>query len=175
MKKLILIVMLALTTALTGTAQIVMVSDNYNAAGQDTLTNAETIYFTTPVNSLNAATSGKYRITLNIANISGTSTFKVITQGTIDGTNWFNMYGVPGTNGVNCDTLQVTAAAPATWCFNIIPGVPHTVAASTAYGAFTIGQPLYGANGRVARIRLKVVGTGTQSTKINYVRCLVQN
>jgi len=81
-------VMLALTTAtMSMNAQITMVTDNYNTAGQDTLVNAETIYWTTPINALNSTTSGKYRITMNIANVSGTSTFKVIVQGTIDGTN----------------------------------------------------------------------------------------
>ena len=166
--------MLTVITAIGANAQITMVTSNGNTAGQDTLDNAETLYWTTPVNALNSATSGKYRVSLNITNISGTSTFKVIVQGTIDGTNYFNMYGVPGTNGVNCDTLQVTSASPAVWCFNIIPGVPHSVAATTAYGSFTIGQSLYGGTGRVIRLRIKVIGTGTQSTKINGVKCLVQ-
>ena len=174
MKKIMFMLMLTVLTAIGANAQITMVTDNGNLAGQDTLTNAETIYWTTPTNSLNSATSGKYRISLNIANVSGTSTFKVIVQGTIDGTNYFNMYNIPGTNGVNCDTLQVTAAAPATFTFNIVPGIPHTVAATTAYGSFTIGQSLYGSAGRVVRLRLKVVGTGTQSTKINNVKGLVQ-
>ena len=166
--------MLTVLTAVGANAQITMVTDNGNAAGQDTLANAETIYWTTPVNALNSATSGKYRVQFNCTNLTGTSTFKVIAQGTIDGTNWFNMYGTPGTNGINCDTLQVTTGSPATWVFNMIPGIPHNVAASTAYGVFTAGQPIYGALGRVVRLRLKVVGTGTQSTKINNVKCLVQ-
>jgi hypothetical protein len=174
MKRLIFMLMLTAITAIGANAQITMVTSNGNTAGQDTLDNAETLYWTTPVNTITPSTGGKYRISINIANISGTSTFKVITQGTIDGTNWFNMYNIPGTNGVNCDTLQVTAAAPAVWVFNVVPGAVHNVAAATAYGVFTAGQPLTGTQGRVVRIRLKVVGAGTQSTKINNVKCLIQ-
>lgn len=175
MKKLLFLVMLTLTTAVTATSQIVMVSDNYNTAGQDTLTNAETIYFTTPVNQLNAATSGKYTVTLTETYISGTTTARnYVIEGTIDGTNWFKMHGTRGTDGAACDTIASTSfsSGSRTWKWTLVPGMTKYLS-STAYSVPTTEASN---TGRVARIRVRAVGvTNPQSTKINYVRCLVQN
>ena len=89
-------------------------------------------------------------------NVSGTSTFKVILQGSIDGVNFTNMHQVAGTTGVNCDTLQVTSLAPSTWIFN----ANQTKASSNT--------------GRVKVIRLAFVGTGTQKTYIYNVQVFPQ-
>ena len=150
MKKGLLIVMLALTTALSSMAQITLIS-SVDGTVTDTLSDASTMYFTTPINALANSESSVYRIQFTNANISGTSTFKAIYQGTIDGTNWVNMHSVAGTTGIACDTLQVTAASPASFIFASMP--------STTTNA-----------GKAKRIRIKFVGTGTQKTYISGVQ-----
>ena len=142
--------MLALTTAIASTAQITLIS-SIDGTTTDTLVDAGTLYFTTPVNALANSKSNVYRIQFTNANISGTSTFKAIYQGTIDGTNWVNMHSVAGTNGVACDTLQVTAASPGSFIFASMP--------SSTTNA-----------GKAKRIRIKFVGAGTQTTYISGVQ-----
>ena len=150
MKKGLLIVMLALTTALSSMAQITLIS-SIDGTVSDTLSNAGTLYFTTPINALANSESSVYRVQFSNANISGTSTFKAIYQCTIDGTNWVNMHSVAGTTGIACDTLQVTAASPASFIFASMP--------STTTNA-----------GKAKRIRIAFVGTGTQKTYISGVQ-----
>lgn len=126
-------------------------------ASTDTITNAGTVYLTTAAGALIGKPS-TIRIQCPWTNISGTSTFKVVLQGTIDGTNWTNVHQVPGTNGVNCDTLQVTALSPANWVFTIRPGSTH----SEVFGSLQ-----YATNaGKFTALRLACIGTGTQSTKV---------
>lgn len=153
MKKILFIVMLALSTAITTQAQISFVS-SIDGTATDTLSDAGTLYFTSPVNAL-ANQSSNYTIQFTNANVSGTSTFKAILQGTIDGTNYFNLHGVAGTNGIQCDTLQVTSASPATFMYNA-----HLNDATNA--------------GKVKRLRLKIVGTGTQKTKVGPVQAYAE-
>ncbi|HPI53338.1 MAG TPA: hypothetical protein PLU10_01530 [Chitinophagaceae bacterium] len=150
MKRLIFFfaVMLTLATATnTSTAQITLIS-SIDGTKTDTLSDAGTLYFTTPINALLSEKTGDYRLQFSQTNISGTSTYKVILQGSIDGTNFTNLHQVAGTNGVNCDTLQVTAGAPATWIFN----------ANKNSGTTN--------KGRCKVIRAKFIGTGTQKTYI---------
>ena len=115
----------------------------------DTVTNAGTTYLTTQLSAIKSNTTGKYRVALKVANISGTSTFKAILQGSLDGTNWVNYYGTAGTNGIQCDTLQVTSAAPAYFIWSLTP--TPTVLSNW---------------GRVLYLRIACVGTGTQSTRV---------
>jgi hypothetical protein len=115
----------------------------------DTVTNAGTTYLTTQANAINVGKAGKYRVSLKTTNISGTSTFKAILQGSLDGTNWVNYFGTAGTNGIQCDTLQVTAAAPAYFIWSLNP--TPTVLSNW---------------GRVLYLRVACVGTGTQSTRV---------
>lgn len=149
MKKVFLIVMLALTTALASTAQIIFIS-SVDGTTTDTLTNAGTVNFTSPANAL-VGMGNEYTIQFTNATISGTTTFKAILQGTIDGTNYTNLHGKAGTNGIMCDTLQVTANAPASFIFNAHPNA-------------------YSNAGKVKRVRIKVVGAGTQSTLLGPVQ-----
>ncbi len=153
MKKVLFLVMLTLTTAIASQAQITFIS-SIDATTTDTLSDAATMYFTSPINALTNKSSN-YTIQFTNANVSGTSTFKAILQGTIDGTNYFNLHGNAGTTGIMCDTLQVTAASPATFMFNA-----HLNEATNA--------------GKVKRLRLKFVGTGTQKTKIGPVQAFVE-
>jgi hypothetical protein len=150
MKKILLLMMLTLSTAIASQAQITLIS-SVDGTVTDTLSDASTMYFTTPINALANSQSNVYRIQFTNANISGTSTFKAIYQSTIDGTNWTNMHQVAGTTGIACDTLQVTSASPASFIFASMP--------STTTNA-----------GKAKRIRIKFVGTGTQKTYISGVQ-----
>lgn len=150
MKKYIVLFLLSLLT-ITAQAQIVtlMGSD----ANTDTVTNAGTTYLTTPVNALNGMTAGAYRIQLDISNVSGTTAGTCILQGTIDGTNWENVYkSTRGTDGIHCDSLTIAAAT--THTYDILPNV-------SKYDAGTATTKV-GNAGRYLRLRLKFVGTGTQ-------------
>jgi hypothetical protein len=115
----------------------------------DTVTNAGTTYLTTQKGVINAGKSGRYRVALKTTNISGTSTFKAILQGSFNGTDWVNFYGTAGTTGIQCDTLQVTSAAPAYFIWSLNP--TPTVLSNW---------------GRVLYLRVACVGTGTQSTRV---------
>jgi hypothetical protein len=154
MKKVFFLVMLTLTTALSY-GQVSLIS-SIDGTKSDTLSNAGTLYFTSPINALLSEKTGSYRVQYASENVSGTSTFKVILQGSIDGVNFTNMHQVAGTTGVNCDTLQVTSLAPSTWIFN----ANQTKASSNT--------------GRVKVIRLAFVGTGTQKTYIYNVQVFPQ-
>ena len=153
MKKILFLMMLTLSTAIASQAQITFIS-SIDGTTTDTLTNAGSLNFTSPVNALNNR-GGNYTIQFTSLNLSGTSTFKAILQGTIDGTNWANVHGVAGTNGIECDTLQVTGGVPASFFFR-------------AQGNETTNA------GKVKRLRIRVVGAGTQSTLIGKVEAFVE-
>lgn len=125
-------------------------------AATDTITNAGTVYLTSPI--LDKYTTGKFAISFKSTNVSGTSTFKAILQGSNDGTNWSGIHSVAGTDGINCDTLQVTAAAPSYHTFSIMPGSVHSASSSTF---------LYTGATRFLYIRVACIGTGTQSTIVS--------
>lgn len=145
MKKIIILMAFMLVAFTQANAQVWTL--NGSDATTDTVTDAGTTYLTS--GSLVANKSGKYSVALVVANISGTSTFKAILQGSVDGTNWSNYFGTAGTTGLGCDTLQVTSAAPAYFVWN------------SAY-------PVSGASGgRRLYMRIKCVGTGTQSTRVS--------
>jgi hypothetical protein len=145
MKKIIILMAFMLVAFTQADAQVWTLNGSH--ATTDTVTDAGTTYLTS--GSLVANKSGKYSVALLTANISGTSTFKAILQGSVDGTNWSNYFGTVGTNGIGCDTLQVTSAAPAYFVWN--SGLPSSAAIA--------GRRLY--------IRIACVGTGTQSTRVS--------
>lgn len=122
MKKLFFILSMALFAIACNTkkaeAQISLIS-SIDGTKTDTLSDTGTLYFTTPSNALVSEKASSYSLQYYSANISGTSTFKIIVQRTIDGRHWTNMHQVAGTNGVNCDTLQVTSNSPSTWVFKM--------------------------------------------------------
>lgn len=155
MKQTILAALLMLTMSISTTAQNKAITMNGSDAITDTVTNAGTTYLTSP--SMAGYYGGKFAISLKVTNVSGTSTFKAILQGSLDGTNYANVFGVEGTNGINCDTLQVTAAAPAYWVINVAPGATKSLTSST-YLNTNASRYLY--------YRWMCVGTGTQSTII---------
>ena len=139
---------------------LIPLTGSNTSANFDTLTNAGTVYFTTATNALSANRTSGYAVQFKLTNLSGTSTFKVILQGSLDGTNWTNIHQVAGTDGINCDTLQVTSGSPATWIFRVQPGSTHSVTSSTFWHTNA---------GKVRRLRLAFVGTGTQSTRLSSV------
>lgn len=157
MKKILFFLAVAMATITTQAQSIIPFYGSNTAAQYDTLTNANTVYFTCAANALSANRSSNYAIQFKATNLSGTSTFKVILQGTIDGTNWTNVHQIAGTDGIHCDTLQVTSLSPATWIFRINPLVNKTPTSSTYLSTNA---------GKFRRLRVAFVGTGTQSTRI---------
>jgi hypothetical protein len=115
----------------------------------DTVTNAGTTYLTSQLSAIKSNQSGRYRVSLKTTNISGTSTFKAILQGSLNGSDWVNFYGTAGQTGIQCDTLQVTSASPAYFIWSLNP--TPTVLSNW---------------GRVMYLRIACVGTGTQSTRV---------
>lgn len=165
MKKFLFMLMLTASTATVASAQVTMYkSSNGYTVGTavfDTITAGSTGYFITPATALNAATTGKYRISVNYTAYGGAWTGKIIIQGRVGTSStdsaWVNINNVRGTDGINCDTLQVTASAPARgWVFNCTPGVAHI----EATGATTTAQNSYWvAAGRFTQIRVVIIGT----------------
>jgi len=171
MKKFLFMLMLTAITAIGANAQITMYksTDGYavGTAVFDTVTAGTTKYLITPVSSLNAATSGKYRIAVNYIAYGGVWTGKIIIEGRVGtataDSNWVPINNVRGTDGRNCDTLQVTSSVPAYgWVFNCSPGTAHV----ESTGLTTTAQNVYWvAAGRFSQIRVKVVGT-TNSARV---------
>lgn len=138
------------TQAQTGT--MVMYSSDNNAT--DTLSNASTIYLTS-TSLAKYSNNAEITVDLKVTNISGTSTFKAIWQTSMDGTNWSNHFMVAGTDGIHCDTLQVTSASPAYHKLDVAKGVIRYNSSGVALNTNT-PYFRYG--------RWMIVGTGTQST-----------
>lgn len=138
------------TQAQTGT--MVMYSSDNNAT--DTLSNASTIYLTS-TSIAKYSNNAEITVDLKVTNISGTSTFKAIWQTSMDGTNWSNHFMVAGTDGIHCDTLQVTSASPAYHKLDVAKGVIRYNSSGVALNTNT-PYFRYG--------RWMIVGTGTQST-----------
>lgn len=156
-----LIILLALTMGFVAcqekeakaqTGSVILYSSDNNAT--DTLSNASTIYLTSG-SIAKFTNNAEVTIDLKVTNISGTSTFKAILQSSMDGTNWSNHFAVAGTDGIHCDTLQVTSASPAYFKFDVAKNVVRY--SSTGVSTNT--------NTPYARyFRIACVGTGTQST-----------
>lgn len=119
-------------------------------AATDTLANAGTEYLTTQTNALNTiGKAGKYDISFVITNVSGTTAGTAILQSSLDGSNWSHHFKNVGTDGIVCDSLSFSGATNHIW----------TVPASVATQTTNTGRRLY--------FRIKVVGTGTQSSIIS--------
>lgn len=163
-----LLVMLTLATAVLFScndlnAQVRLVSDG-NSAYIDTITNAGTESFTTPANTINAGVEGKYRLHFDMTNISGTSTFKVVVHSRAYTAGSFGLHHKnSGTDGINCDTLQVTAGVPSSFDFNLSPGVTSNGTGYTVSNA-----------GRALAFKVYFIGAGTQSTQIKNVAIITQ-
>jgi len=138
------------TQAQTGT-MVMYSSDNI---ATDTLSNASTIYLTS-TSLAKYSNNAEITVDLKVTNISGTSTFKAIWQTSMDGTNWSNHFMVAGTDGIHCDTLQVTSASPAYHKLDVAKGVIRYNSSGVALNTNT-PYFRYG--------RWMIVGTGTQST-----------
>jgi hypothetical protein len=157
MKNIILVALIAFSAIINTNGQSKAIVMNGSHTTHDTVTNAGTTYLTSP--SLAAYESGKFAITLYTTNISGTSTYKAIVQGSNNGgTSWEDVFQVAGTDGINCDTLQVTSAAPAVHSWNLQPMAVRSVSSSTF---------LYTGCTRFLQLRVACVGTGTQSTRVS--------
>ena len=157
MKKIILILAVALTSfAQTTEAQTGQIRFTGSDATTDTVTDAGTVYLTSEDLTGKGYTS--YDVQIPFTNISGTSTFKVIKQCTLDGSNWTNMNQVAGTDGIGgADTLQVTSLVPPNWIFRDHPNQIRSITSSTF---------LHTNSGMCMKIRYKVIGAGTGVTKI---------
>jgi len=129
--------------------------------GLDSVLNAGTTYFKTAAGALNKDSRGNYRFVFTAANVSGTSTFKVLVQGSMDGTTWFALTKVPGTDGNNCDTLQ---------CTSVTTAAQFTMTSIPGSAKYTYALTQWNTGGRVLYLRLAFVGTGTQVTRISNVK-----
>jgi hypothetical protein len=166
MKKVFFLIALtigALVSCNTTKAQTIQLSGT-NAV-IDTITNAGTIYFKTAVGSSGAAKlatlkDANYRFYFTATNISGTSTFTVVQEGSQDGVTWQKINNLPGTDGYCSDTLSVSSVTTA-----VVKTLNSTVrCVKYVYGATQGSQ-----SGRYLYLRLRFVGTGTQSTQIKNV------
>ena len=158
MKKLgIILLMAALFSCNDTQAQMTMTA---STASLDSILNAgTTTAFKTA--SLNGLVSGNYRVVFTAANVSGTSTFKAVLEGSMDGTTWFNLTGNSGTDGRNTDTLQCTGVSTAAqFTMTSIPGG----------GKYVYSTQFYNGGGRVLYVRVRFIGTGTQVTRISSVK-----
>jgi hypothetical protein len=162
MKKLILALVLfvGLISCQRVSAQVTM---SAATTGLDSVLNAGTTYFRTTSGQLNKYTTGNYRFYFTAANVSGTSTFKVLLQGSMDGTKWFALTKVPGTDGNNCDTLQ---------CTSVTTADQFTMTSLPGSAKYTYALTQWNTGGRVLFVRLAFVGTGTQVTRISSVKVL---
>jgi len=159
MRKLILLLALTMgfmacqeKEAKAQTGSLILYSSDNNAT--DTLSNAATIYLTSG-SIAKFSSDAEVVVDLAVTNISGTSTFKAIWQTSMDGSKWSNHFMVAGTDGIHCDTLQVTSAAPAYHKLDVQKGVIRYSSTGVALNTNT-PHFRYG--------RWMIVGTGTQST-----------
>ncbi|MFZ4754296.1 MAG: hypothetical protein ACOYLG_13215 [Chitinophagaceae bacterium] len=159
MRKLILLLALTMgfmacqeKEAKAQTGSLILYSSDNNAT--DTLSNAATIYLTS-TSLAKYTNNADVTVDLKVTNISGTSTFKAIWQTSMDGTNWSNHFMVAGTDGIHCDTLQVTSAAPAYHKLDVAKG---SIRYSSTGVALNTNTPYFRYG------RWMIVGTGTQST-----------
>jgi len=135
----------------------------------DTLTNAGTTYAINKTTLL-ASTSGNYNFTFTATNISGTSTFKVVVYGSMNGTDWYPATGNPGTDGFNCDTLQCTSVTTAKqFTMTLRPGAGKSIP------AYSTTLPYFNTRNRWAYFRAGYIGTGTQSTKLGNPQITTSN
>lgn len=110
----------------------------------DTVVNTGTYYLTTPVTP--TGNSGKFSLAYLATNKTLTTTITVVLQGSLDGTNWENLFKTAGTNGVNCDTLSVSGTTYHVWTVTPAPNLNNA------------GKRLY--------YRLKQVGGATGTTQV---------
>ena len=131
-----------------------------STASLDSILNAGTnTAFKTP--SLNSLVSGNYRVVFTAANVSGTSTFKAVLEGSMDGTTWFKLVGNSGTDGRNTDTLQ---------CTSVTTAAQFTMTSIAGGGKYVYSTQFYNDGGRVLFVRVRFIGTGTQVTRISSVK-----
>jgi hypothetical protein len=160
MKKSIIMMLIALASFTTSKAQTIIQMFS-GTRTFDTLANTGTVTFATKANALNASKTGRYRVAVSITNLSGTSSGRMILQGSLNGTDYVNVFAVPGTNGVLCDTLTFTSGSPARHVWNVFPGSVKSVTDSTYW---------YTNAGYFPFLRVVITGTASQSTRINYVQ-----
>lgn len=139
--------------------QAAVAAGSYNV--MDTITNAGTIYLHTKTAALNKFNTNAYRCVFTVENLSGTSTFTVIQQGSMDGLTWFNLTNGRGVDGYNSDSLSVSGATD---------GLQYTLTSIPGASRLIYGINIGGSGARVLFYRLKIVGSGTQSTQVHTCR-----
>lgn len=154
---------LGLIFAFNSNAQKVALVDATTGLTMDTLSNTSTIYLKT--NSDKCASWLPYkgiRYEFSVKNLSGTSTFTVLEEGSMNGTDWYPCNGPSlglGTDGRITDSLSISSASSTT--------TQYTCTALTGAAKFINGTLRYSLFTPFNYYRLKLVGTGTQSTQIS--------
>jgi hypothetical protein len=131
----------------------------------DTLDNAETTYFSTRTGDLNKYTTANYTAYFMLNTNSGTTAGTIIQEGSNDGITWFPISGAMalGTDGYNCDSLTLASS------YTTSMKTMTTVSGAVKY---VNGATRGNCASRVLYYRLKVVGSGTQATRIYSIKLL---
>lgn len=171
MKKFLFLALLTLSMAATQTAQAQkLYLYGSNSKTLDTLTNTTTEYLTTAANALNSTgLSGNYNIQVVLYSIASSSvTVTAVLESSIDGINYTNHFGGPGTNGKGCDTMAfgtLTTAATYTHIWSI---PCSQIGYNSSNPAAQYAQVVRHSNaGRRLYFRVRLVPTGTGTTKYN--------
>ncbi len=163
MKKIIIMAVLGLIFALNGNAQKVALVDATTSLTVDTITNTNTA--TLKVNSDACTRWQPYSgvsFEFVVKSISGTSTFTVIQEGSMDGTTFYPLNGLTaglGTDGRITDSLSISSASTSS--------TQYMCTALKNGAKFVNGTIRYSLFTPFKYYRLKMVGTGTQSTQIS--------
>lgn len=127
----------------------------------DTVTNTTVKYLVSKPNAFNTIDVGSYTLSFYVKSLTGTpATIKFVWEGSFNGYDWFRMTSAYGTDGLNCDSLNVIPSTTATqYKFVSKPGTPKIV---TAYAS----TPVYNHGCRVFYQRLRMIPSGTQTARV---------
>lgn len=127
----------------------------------DTLTNTTVKFWISKPNAFNAIDVGNYTLSFFVKSLTGTpATVKFVWESSFNGYDWFRTTSAYGTDGLNCDTLNVTPSTTATQ-YKMVSR-PGTAKLVTAYSA----NPVYNQGCRVFYQRLRMIPSGTQTLRV---------
>lgn len=127
----------------------------------DTVTNTNSKYLVSKAGAFASSDNGSYTLSFYVKSLSGTpATVRFIWQGSFNGYDWFRMTNNYGTDGLNCDTLNVTPTTTATQYKYV--SRPGTAKFITGYSTVAVQNQ----GCRVPYQRLWITSTGTQSTRV---------
>lgn len=170
MKRIIILVMLALMTTTASKAQAPLYSagtggtiSNITSNKFDTLTNTTAKSFITRTGALSATTSANFTQWFTAKTLTGTpATVTVVRRGSMDGITWYPLTGVPGTDGRNCDTLTFTPTTER----------EYSMTCNVGSGKYVYSANYTNTGGRWFYESLLFIPSGTQTLRISDVYTL---